>query len=181
MNYAPELKHGLIAAHWQMLDSLFTELLMYRPGELALKGEYLAHLFSTASRDPRFEAIGMSRHSKGYMIYTSPDGIEYLSDAAPAAMLGLAMKSPTTSTNHRGERITHCRTLATPRGATVLYRDWANSTEFRWWLRWEAQKSRGYTDKALHFNTGYQVNKVRDFPDTLSIINELYPQKDSAL
>lgn len=177
MSYPPELKQELIGAHWQMLDSLFTEFMLFKRNELALKGEYLQYLMSDASRDPRFEAIGLGRHPKGYMLYTSPLGIEYEADAAPAAMLGLDMVGEKEVRTASGEWITHCSRLGM-NGAKVLYRDWKCITDFQWWLRWRAQQSRGYTDRSLHLNTGYEVNKVRDFPATLSIINELYPKKD---
>lgn len=177
MSYSAEIPQALIDAHWQMVESLFTEFMLFKRNELALKGEYLQYLMSDASRDPRFEAIGLGRHPKGYMLYTSPLGLEYEADAAPAAMLGLDMVSEKPARTSRGDWTTQCTKLGM-NGAKILYRKWECITDFQWWLRWRAQQSRGYTDKALHLNTGYTSNRVRDFPDTLQLINELYPKKD---
>lgn len=181
MSYPTEIKQGLIDAHWQMLDSLFTEFMLFKRHELAHTGFYMQYLVQDASRDPRFEAIGFGRHhEKFHMVYTSPEGLVYRDFHAVAAFLGLPTVGEKEVCTTSGEWTTQSTRLGA--GAhKVIFRWWDCITGFQWWLRWRAQQARGYTDKTLHLNTGYEINRVRDFPDTLSIINELYPQKDSAL
>lgn len=178
MSYPREIPGELINYHWQMIDSLFSEFMLYKRDELAHKGTYLLYLMQDASRDPRFEAVGLGRHAeKFYIVYVSPQGFQYQAEAAMAAFLGLDMVGEKSARTTRGEWMTQCTRVA--QSATrILGREWPNSTEFQWWLRWRAQQARGYTNKTLHFNTGYEVNRVRDFPETLKLINELYPQKD---
>lgn len=181
MSYPPEIKHELIVAHWEMVESLFTEFMLHRRGELAHKGAYLYYLMLDASHDPRFNAVGLGRHPKELlMAYTSPLGLEYMVENGAAAFLGLGMVGEKVVCTSDGEWTTACSRISTA-GAQVLLHDWPNSEEFKWWLRWRTQQLRGYTDKARDLHTGYEINRVRDFPDTLKLINELYPQKDSAL
>lgn len=177
MSHPTEIKAELIKAHWEMVDALFVEIMLYRRQELAKTGTFLWNLFSDASRDPRFEAIGLTR-VRGLLAYTSPMGIQYLADGAPAAMLGLKMKLQRITRNHKGESIAHNTLCAQSDVLGVLMYDWPSVVDFQWWLRWKVQKMRGFTDKDKDLTTGYESGKPKDFPDTLSIINELYPQKD---
>ena len=172
-----EIKPELIVAHWSMVDSLCTEAFLYRRDEMAKVGELFWNLFSVISRDPRFEAVGWSRHHKGYMVYTDPVGVSYFGEAAAAAFLGMPMKSLTTTVTHQGEEIQHYKRAAV--GAlNQLFRFWDDWPSFHDWMRWETQKRRGVTNKTKNLDLGYPAKGPRDFPDTLKLINELYPQKD---
>lgn len=172
------LKPELLRSHWEMTDCLCDEIFLGRHEDTLHGKEFLYEMFLFyASHDPRFHAVGWSRHAKGYMMYTDPDGREYRAEAAIAAFLGLPMKTEQVIINHRGKRIVY---LAWAAGAalSMIFRQHADIADFHDWLRWHVQKQRGYTHKGRELDHGYPTGGPRKFPDTLRIINDLYPEKD---
>lgn len=181
MEHEYEIDPRLIMSHWEMLDALSSEILIHRRWEVSMKGTIFADILSRAARDPRFEAVGFYYSDRGQYIYRSPLGVVYKAiDGAAAAFLGLPMKSPSNYRTADGKDVWHHK-----RGARaaelVIFREDDYIELCHNWLRWKVQKMRGYTDKDKDFCTGYEINKPKDFPDTLKLINELYPQKDSEL
>lgn len=176
-----ELKIPLIKAHWEMVDSLTTEVFL-GPRILGADGQLLYSLFtSVVQYDPRFHAVGWGRcPDKHFMIYTDPMGITYAGAHAVAAFLGLGMKTLRSSINHRGEKLEYYSEVSGT-GCRTIFREFSDMVAFHDWVRWHVQKMRGFTNKTKELDIGYPTKGARNFPDTLKLINELYPQKDSAL
>ncbi|AUM59706.1 hypothetical protein HOS55_gp104 [Pseudomonas phage PMBT3] len=173
-----QLKTALIKSHWEMVDSLSTEI-YFGPPILGASGHLLYNLFSSVAwEDPRFQAVGWGRcPDKHCMTYTDPMGITYYGAHAVGQFLGTDMKTLRKSENHRGETLEYYAEVSGT-GCVMIFRNFPSTTHFHEWVRWHVQKQRGFTNKTKDLHTGYRGVHARDFPDTLKLINELYPQKD---
>lgn len=69
-----EIPVALARSHWEMMDSLATEVLYRRRNEMPLGKVCLWDLFKLVYRDdPRFNAVGVTYSLKGgCMLYTTP-------------------------------------------------------------------------------------------------------------
>lgn len=173
-----ELSVSLLRSHWEMTDCLADEIFLHRHEDTLHGREFLYEMFIFyASHDPRFHAVGWSRHAKGYMMYTDPIGRVYAAEAAIAAFLGLGMKTERVIINHEGKRIVYLYRAAGT-ALRIIFRQFEDIVAFHGWLRWHVQKQRGFTNKGRELDIGYPKGGPRQFPDTLKLINELYPKKD---
>lgn len=168
----------LLKAHWEMADCLTDEIFLGDPENTLYGKDFLYELFLYhASHDPRFHAVGWSRHHKGYMVYTDPVGCEYFAEAAIAAFLGLGMKSERVIINDQGKRFVY-QDKASGTALRSIFRPFSDILAFHSWMRWHVQKMRGYTIRYRELDAGYPVAGPRKFPEVVNLINELYPKKD---
>ena len=165
-------------AHWEMLDCLSDEIFLGMHEETLYGKEFLYEIFLYfATLDPRFNAVGLGRDAKRHLQFIDHHGRIYLAEGAIAAFLGLGMKGRRVIINDKGERFEY-QCDADYLAVGMIYRRHADINEFNSWLRWHVQKIRGYTVKYRELDHGYPAKGTRQFPDTLKLINELYPEKD---
>ena len=154
---------SIIRTHWEMIDCLYDEVFLGKIAGGIHNREALDELFRFyVCYDERFNAIGFTRHPKGYMQYTNPEGKTYRAEAAVSAFLGLDVKSIAQTF------------MANQSALRVIYRGFEDPVACRVWLRWHVQKMFGYSNKTRDLWKEYP----RVFPDIQIEINYINAKRN---